>query len=671
MSVATGIEIVAGGQPEPNLGLAPVRTPGGAMGAGGGGAAAASSTLSSQAGAENFRSGWQSLLASLGAGMDGLSGIEDGADGISSAAPLPGAESAPKAAPAAATLAGRAAPSAGKTRGPGEGVATLSPGASRAGVSVWRPFAAGSRPAPGNAAAAATASGHIGESANAHPFNSLKSAKPEGASAGTAPEPAAQAAGNHSLTMPAPGTAIPAADPAQAPPPSTLAGLTSDFNSLRDRSSTFSPPDIASGLATADGDQAADGTTARSRVGVALESAGSALHGSELPAVKATAGNSAASGSMHPDLSPADGEISSAGASPGSSAAALHSESSRGAKNLSPGQAPSAAEASSLDETEAVKAAGLPSASIPMRIPLESATQGKGANRSQTPNPGPEPEGVASLAAGNGLDRSAAADASGAQTNRRSMGAAIAQKPGVTGGARPPMQGAHRSSMAVSAEIGNPLMRGQPSFAAQDASAFALSRDQAGRSGAIATGGEGSAGSAASSGGSASRETFAALDAETVSGTPAWIHTGGKRIEAGFQDPALGWVGVRADSSGGGVHATLIPGSADAAQALGGHLGGLNAYLAEHHMPVETLTVAAAEGGWTEAGTGQGASQGTHTGAGQDMGQGAQADRQPSAAPGAPSLLSAAGARIPARAEVPDMAVQAARPGGVHISVMA
>jgi hypothetical protein len=84
----------------------------------------------------------------------------------------------------------------------------------------------------------------------------------------------------------------------------------------------------------------------------------------------------------------------------------------------------------------------------------------------------------------------------------------------------------------------------------------------------------------------------------------------------------------------GGVHASLVPGSADAAQALGGHLAGLNSYLSDHHTPVETLTLAAPESGWSGPGAG----------AGQSMGQG-QADQQGqnaggSAETGATSSLS-------------------------------
>ena len=127
-------------------------------------------------------------------------------------------------------------------------------------------------------------------------------------------------------------------------------------------------------------------------------------------------------------------------------------------------------------------------------------------------------------------------------------------------------------------------------------------------------------GPAAGSGGAS---TFAALDSASGHAEQSWIHTGPQHAEAGFQDPALGWVGVRADVNAGVVHATVIPGSADAAQALDGHMAGLNAYLSNEHQHVETLTLAAppsSNGGFT---MGQGAGQGMNQNPGQGTNQGA------------------------------------------------
>ncbi len=93
--------------------------------------------------------------------------------------------------------------------------------------------------------------------------------------------------------------------------------------------------------------------------------------------------------------------------------------------------------------------------------------------------------------------------------------------------------------------------------------------------------------------GSSAREPFAALDAGPGQGTSGWIHAGAHSAEAGFDDPALGWVGVRADLTPGGVQAAVVPGSAEAAQSLGSHMAGLHTYLNEQRTPVETLTLAA------------------------------------------------------------------------------
>lgn len=90
---------------------------------------------------------------------------------------------------------------------------------------------------------------------------------------------------------------------------------------------------------------------------------------------------------------------------------------------------------------------------------------------------------------------------------------------------------------------------------------------------------------------------FAALDAEPATGAPSWVHAGARQAEAGFEDPALGWVGVRADLAADGVHAAIVPGSAEAAQALDGQMAGLGAHLAAEHIHVESLNMATANGG--------------------------------------------------------------------------
>lgn len=165
-------------------------------------------------------------------------------------------------------------------------------------------------------------------------------------------------------------------------------------------------------------------------------------------------------------------------------------------------------------------------------------------------------------------------------------------------------------------------------------------------------------------------EAFIALD---TGGDPKgmnWTHAGANHAEVGFQDPALGWVGVRADASGGAVHATVLPSSSDAALALGGHMAGLHAYLAENRTPVETLTLAMSgrEGG---SPAGQNSGQGAQHGAGHNAAQGNDYEpglgwhpRMTRAASAVSHGMSAAGGLL-GRGNAGIGA------GGTHISVMA
>jgi hypothetical protein len=214
-------------------------------------------------------------------------------------------------------------------------------------------------------------------------------------------------------------------------------------------------------------------------------------------------------------------------------------------------------------------------------------------------------------------------------------------------------------------EPGNHSVQSQTGSQAGDAST--LVRDSAGTHGAMSAISGNAGGSTGAPTRSAAHETFAALDADTQTGTPSWIHAGARHAEAGFQDPALGWVGVRADASGGAVHATLMPGSAEAAQTLGGHMAGLNAYLAEEHTPVETLTLAMPEGREAGLDDGQNAGQGMNQGAGQNSPSESQSNSKP--------VMSAIAAAVPR--EIPELTDNLGRAVGnptyesAHISVMA
>jgi hypothetical protein len=115
-------------------------------------------------------------------------------------------------------------------------------------------------------------------------------------------------------------------------------------------------------------------------------------------------------------------------------------------------------------------------------------------------------------------------------------------------------------------------------------------------------------------------EAFTALDAEGANRV-TWVRAGAQQAEAGFDDPRLGWVSVRADVSGGSIHASLVPASAEAAQVMGGHLEGLNAYVNEHHSAVETITVAASQSRAHESADAGSPGQGMQERAGQESGQ--------------------------------------------------
>jgi hypothetical protein len=227
-----------------------------------------------------------------------------------------------------------------------------------------------------------------------------------------------------------------------------------------------------------------------------------------------------------------------------------------------------------------------------------------------------------------------------------------------------------RSARAVSSvSQANSPANGQ--IAGQSTDSNLQMRDFASASAPTSMAGSAATGSTGAATSPSAHETFAALDGGTATASPAWTHTGTQYAEAGFHDPALGWVGVRADSASGGVHASLVPDSTDAAQALGGHVAGLNTYLAEQHTPVETLTVAAPEHRSIGSSTDQSGSQGMHQGAGQDSGQGSYSpasshvrQRTQAVTEAASSIESApAGRQAASAAEVGS--------GGRHISVMA
>ena len=83
--------------------------------------------------------------------------------------------------------------------------------------------------------------------------------------------------------------------------------------------------------------------------------------------------------------------------------------------------------------------------------------------------------------------------------------------------------------------------------------------------------------------------TFAALDAPTPSSAALFTHAGARHAEAGYLDSSLGWVGVRAEVSGGALRAAIVPASSQAADILGAHLPELHAYVSQQHGPESTI----------------------------------------------------------------------------------
>ena len=100
-------------------------------------------------------------------------------------------------------------------------------------------------------------------------------------------------------------------------------------------------------------------------------------------------------------------------------------------------------------------------------------------------------------------------------------------------------------------------------------------------------------------------QTFEALDRTGNGPSASWVHTSSQRAEAGFQDPVLGWIAVRADQGGGGVHATVVPSTAEAAESLGSQMAGLTAHLAESHAQVASLSLGTSDHGNTSTAAGQ------------------------------------------------------------------
>jgi hypothetical protein len=594
MSVTAGIEIATGGRPEPGQIAVRTKASGTTQSAEWANATEASSSSSSVLGAESFRSSWQSVLASLDAGLDGRSEAGTGDVGIftSIESAFAGAGRTPSSA-TSTLLSG-----AGLPWRPGRDAATMAPTDSRAGGSALRVAPGAGQHTAATQAAKSPANVKSAESeSRAHPHNSEKSVKPEAVSSGTATPLVSRTEGSNPLTDLSAGL---------------LTGSTKD--TAHPHPSQTDGPGSTAERANGRGNQAVD-------------SAGTATQRGILSSAPDTAGPSAQT----------DGAIDKAEPSPS-------------------GRAESGTSADEGSSTGPIRSQA--------EEPIQEPAHSQAPFQAQVGSPGLEAAGAS--ISGEGTDPSAATVA--ASQSAPPAAPSIGGRPDLGRSMRTSGPSAVRSGSSETDQHGNRPKAGQP--AATALGAFGMTGDSASARMPVNVAGDAIARSSGAPAVPADRETFAALDAESAPGAPAWIHAGAREAEAGFQDPALGWIGVRADRSGAGIHAALVPGSADAAEALGGHMAGLNSYLAEQRTPVETLTLTAPEHHSEAPAMDQSGSQGMHQGTGQHTGQGASSDPQSRAQSSTQGIAAAVAPQLSA-AGVPETTGLTARPGGVHISVMA
>jgi len=96
---------------------------------------------------------------------------------------------------------------------------------------------------------------------------------------------------------------------------------------------------------------------------------------------------------------------------------------------------------------------------------------------------------------------------------------------------------------------------------------------------------------------------------------------GVRALEIGYQDPALGYVELRAHTVGGGIHASLAAQSADSGSVLEAHLSSLASWMTERRTPVASLSVSSPLQGYIEdrSGSGHGQRDGNTQGNAQTM----------------------------------------------------
>lgn len=679
MTVAAIIEIGAGGHSGPEQSLPGAKATGKAHGSGWGGAVGVSASTSSVPATASFRSSWQSMLASLDAGL--ASTGKEGAAADENTAATEGhsiksarSESA-AASPISASASRRSNLVSAQQIAMSGGEKNLSHVGTGAGISVSQTAREIlRRSAAGPVSKSATRIQPEDNAGNTHSAGTAKSAKLEAAPGEAASATNFATVQSIPVAMPAPVAEVEPSNTIEAPTQTTVTDFTP--NSIQyDSPFSDGPATVTAGTGAVRNQTAGtfDGAESlslshpnHSGAAANLEKEGTAeAEEAQLPHTNDLGASNLVKGATGSQVM----EVTAAAPAVQEKASTVHDKTSQaaahgGMQNKNNGEIESTSANGLAAPTAAEELLSLGGMRPQAESTAHSLTEGS-QSRLQAQ---PAIQSVKAIASPVGSGVMAGDAMSNAASSQSAPVPDTAPIPGKAGAAS--------NSKATTVQAGSRMLhteaavhgdrQGQAVPAVLDGeNNAALARDPAGGRAAVNLSGESTG--AASKDGMAARDTFAALDAESSSGTSTWVHAGTRSAEAGFHDPALGWVGVRADASGGGVHASLVPGSTEAAVTLGGHLAGLNAYLKEQHTPVESLTLAATEEGAVSSSMGQGAHQSMH----QDSGQGATSGQQSSTQVSAPVLTATAGREVAAASGRTEQSAQAFVPGGTHISVMA
>ncbi|MGO8758851.1 MAG: hypothetical protein ACLQG3_12080 [Terracidiphilus sp.] len=495
------------------------------------------STGSSASGAESFRSSWELFWSALGSGADETA--ETGAEATNPQAP-----SSAEMAAQPKTMSARQAGTPGSAK-------AASAGQSKASATIAGPTAADVAALRTNAQTAVSTATTGQSGSGTETVRAARSEKPDSEAQKTAGDGTgnsqAQPQIGGSQAISASDSAIASASATQVQPQTTLDDLPQvDFSGGVEERSFLSTSEQGSAQGAQRGPAGAATTASSSRL--ATESSGG-RGGTSSEATGAMSGPQPQSGEseLSPAISSNASEIAAATVAAPPDASELAGGKSQEAK---PGRALEQSASSTVGKPGATGAASV--------SPSQSGVSSDTVTASGTGKSGPD-----------------AATESFAQSTVRLLHGAAADASLAT---------VHLSSAQGASDVDG---------------AQAMVRDAAGVHGLANASGTG--GGETGLAGATAHEAFDALDASAEPGTPNWTHAGGQRAEAGFEDPALGWVGVRADLSGGSIHAAVVPASADAAQALSGHMAGLGTYLSEHHSTVATLTMSSPAGAGTES----------------------------------------------------------------------